>query len=262
MALATLPIMVPFEYEPGYKDIDLGPTMALIRSMPRPDEYNSIIRLDNRYIPRIPWTHELILDSEPLHIRQYCRTMTLAQGRVLYQLWDDGQPWNTTRHCGYIVPRVIVHEARAVSANDRSEDWKGLLPGKRRQCEEAWENVVRAWPGIPVFAARRVVEEMVNMRGGKYSVDEAVKSYAKRYWTSYRVRLEARGVSEWNASSNWKVVKEVEEQVARKLREVLSRWTRPGVALGLDFLEHHELLNAPKQPESSVQSSLQFRRFS
>jgi hypothetical protein len=252
---------VPYEYEPGYKDINLGPTMAFIRSLPPPDEYNSIIRLDNRYIPRIPWTHELILDSEPLHIRQYCRTMTLAQGRVLYQLWDDGQPWNTTRHCGYVVPKSVVHEARAVSVNDWSEDWKGLLPAKRRQCEEAWENVVREWPGIPVFAARRVVEEMVNMRSGTYGVDEAVKSYAKRYWTSYKARLEARGVSERTAS--WKVVKEIEEQVAGKLREVLSRWTRPGVALGLEFLEHHELLDAPKQPESSsVQSSAQFRRFS
>jgi hypothetical protein len=261
MALATFPTTVPYEYEPGYKDINLGPTMAFIRSLPPPDEYNSIIRLDNRYIPRIPWTHELILDSEPLHIRQYCRTMTLAQGRVLYQLWDDGQPWNTTRHCGYVVPKSVVHEARAVSVNDRSEDWKGLLPAKIRQCEEAWENVVRAWPRIPVFAARRVVDEMINGGVGKYGVGEAVKSYAKRYWTSYRARLEARGVSERSAS--WKVVKEIEEQVAGKLREVLSRWTRPGVALGLDFLERHELLDAPKQPESSpVQSSLQFRRFS
>lgn len=63
-------------------------------------------------------------------------------------------------------------------------------------------------------------------------------------------------------TASWKVVKEIEEQVAGKLREVLSRWTRPGVALGLDFLEHHELMEAPKQPEGPVQSSAQFRRFS
>lgn len=154
-----------------------------------------------------------------------------------------------------------MSEARGVSVNDRKEDWKGLLPMKRRQYEQAWERVVRAWPEIPVFAARRVVEELVSMRGGEYSVDVAVKSYARRYWTSYRVRLEARGVSERTAS--WKVLKEIEEQVAGKLREVLGRWTRPGVALGLDFLEHHEMLDTlPKQPESSTQSSVPFRRFS
>ena len=259
MALATLPTTVPYEYEPGYKDINLGPIMAYIRSLPPPDECNSIIRLDNRYIPVIPWGHELILDSEPLHIRQYCRTMTLAQGRILYQLWDDGQPWNTTRHCGYIVPKFIVQEARGISVNDRKEDWKGLHPLKRRQYEEAWDAVVKAWPRIPIFGARRVVEEMMNMRGGKKGVNEAVESYARRYWTSYRAKLEAKGVSEWNAS--WTELKEIEEQVAGKLREVLGKWASSGIPFPPGF---HKLLDPPpKQPESSMQSSsVQFRRFS
>jgi len=63
-------------------------------------------------------------------------------------------------------------------------------------------------------------------------------------------------------ASNWKMVKEVEEQRAWKLREVLGRWSRPGVALGLDFLEHHGLVDKPAEQESSAQSSVQYRRFS
>ena len=59
-------------------------------------------------MPLIPHTHQLILDSsEPLHVLQYCRTMTLAQGRILYQLWDEWELW-PPQHRGYIVPRSVV----------------------------------------------------------------------------------------------------------------------------------------------------------
>ena len=254
------------EFEPGYKDIDLGPTLALIRNMPPRDEYNNLISINHRDCPPISWTHELILDSEPLHVRQYCRTMTLAQGRILYQLWDDYEPWHP-RHCGYIVPNFIATEARMISTKDRREDWKGLHPMKIRRYEDAWDAVVKAWPGIPIFGARRVVEELANMRigGGKYDVeivDKAVVRYARRYWTSYKAKLDSKGVNERNMASNWKVVKEIEEQVAWKLREVLGRWTRPGVKLGLDFLEHFGLVDKPAEQESAVQSSVQYRRFS
>ena len=222
-------------------------------------EYETLVRVNSRKMPIIPYTHELILDSEPLHVRQYCRTMTLAQGRILYQLWDEWEFWNP-QHRGYIVPRCVVAEARRISVHDRKDDWKGLPPMKVRQYEEAWDAVVKAWPGIPIFGARRVVEELVSKKlgSGKYAVDGAVKRYAMRSFTSYQVRLEGKGVSRWDMAAFRKAEEEVEQQVAGKLKEVLGRWTRLGVALPLDFFEHHKLADAPKQPESSVPS----RRFS
>ena len=160
------------------------------------------------------------------------------------------------------MPNSVVTEARMISIRDRRDDWNGLHPMEIRRYEDAWDAVVKAWPGIPIFGARRVVEELAKLRdrGGKYDVDKAVVMYAMRYWTSYKARLDSKGGNERNMASNWKVVKEIEEQVAWKLREVLGRWTRPGVALSVDFLEHHGLVDEPA--ESPVQSSVPSRRFS
>ena len=266
MAMSIIPTMP--EYEPGYKDIDLGPTLAVWRNTPR-DEYSNMNRFELRDHPNIPWTHQLVRDSEPLHVRQHCRTMTLAQGRILYQIYDDYEPWNP-RHCGFIVPSFIVAEAYRISVNDRKDDWKCCDPTQICRYEDTWDAVVEAWPRIPVFGARRVVEELAGSRlgAGKAGVDEAVVRFARRYWTSYKARLDAKGVSEWDTRSNWKVVKEIEEQVAGRLREVLNRWTEPGVGLATNFLEKHGLVDGPvKSPvqstsQDSAQSPVKFRRFS
>ncbi|GAB7322507.1 hypothetical protein MBLNU13_g03437t1 [Cladosporium sp. NU13] len=246
----------------GLKDLGLTEAPIFVEenmAAARELEYDSPIRVNSRNMPLIPYTHELILDTERLHIRQYCRTMTLAQGRILYQLWDEWEIWNP-RHRGYIVPKCIVAEARRISVHDRRDDWKGLHPTKVRRYEEAWDAVVKAWPGIPIFGARRVAEELVSMKlgSGRYNVDMAVKMYAMKYWTSYQVRLEGKGVSRLDMVAYRKAEEEVERHVAGKLKAVLGRWTRIGVALPLDFFEHHKLVDAPKQHESFEPS----RRFS
>ena len=213
------------------------------------NEYGSVVRINPRTQTLLAAaSHELILDSEPLHVRQYCRTMTLAQGRILYQLLDDWEPWHS-RHCGYMVPSYIVAEARKISCRHRDEDWKGLDPLRVRRYEETWDAVAKAWPGIPVFGARRVVERLVRSGRscGKDEVDEAVKRYAMRHWTSYWVRLESRGVADCDTLTYYKTVEEVEEQVAGRLRGVLETWTTPGIALPWDFLERHGLQKATTQ---------------
>ena len=78
------------------------------------------------------------------------------------------------------------------------------------------------------------------------------------YWTSYQVRLEAKGVGRWDLFAYRKAEEEVEKQVADKTKEVLGRWTRIGVALPMEFYEDHKLMDPPKKPESSVA----YRRFS
>jgi hypothetical protein len=229
----------------------------LLAIMAEYPEYGTVMRIDDSTQRLLASTsHELILDTESLHVRQYCRTMTLAQGRILYQLVDGYEPWQP-RHCGFMVPTYILAEARKISCRDRAEDWKGLHPLKVRQYEDAWSAVFKAWPGIPVFGARKVVERMVSLRlgCGKYAVDEAVVRYATRNWTSYWVRLEASGVSRRDTGAYLKATTEVEEQVAGRLKEVLERWTTPDVALPLDFFRHHGL------EQATMQSSVQCRSF-
>lgn len=255
--------MVPMEFMRGLKDTGLteGPIhVEENRAAAMHLEYDILIRVDVRNMPLIPHTHQLILDaSEPLHVLQYCRTMTLAQGRILYQLWDEWELW-PPRHRGYIVPRSVVAQARGLPVRDRREDWRVLPKERVRKYEEAWEAVVKAWPRIPGFGARRVVEELVrmNLGSGKFAVDAAVKRYAMRFWTSYQVRLEAKGVSRWDFDAYRKAEEEVERQVADKTKEVLGRWTKIGMALPLNFYEDHKLVDPPKKPESSVP----YRRFS
>lgn len=211
-------------------------------------EYGTVVRVDNRTLP--PATHELVLNTEPLHILQFCRTMTLAQGRILYEVLDMNERWHP-RSLGYFVPSQLVAEARKISCRDRKEDWKELHPVKLRRYEEAWDAVVKAWPGIPIFGARRVVEHlMVTGFGcGKFDVEEAVVRYAMRNWTSYSVRLEASGVSKRDTLSYRKMEAQVEEQVAARLREVLEKWMRPDLALSQieSFFERHGLLQAAAQ---------------
>lgn len=78
------------------------------------------------------------------------------------------------------------------------------------------------------------------------------------YWTSYQVRLEAKGVSRWDLFAYRRAEEEVEKQVADKTKEVLGRWTKLGVTLPMKFYEDHKLVDPPKKPESSVP----YRRFS
>lgn len=114
-------------------------------------EYGTVIRIDNRTLPLPPATHQLVLHTEPLHIQQFCRTMTLAQGRILYEIWDTTERWHP-RSQGYFVPSHLVAEARKISCRDRREDWKSLHPLKLRRYEEAWDAVVKTWPGIRSLA--------------------------------------------------------------------------------------------------------------
>ena len=96
-------------------------------------------------------------------------------------------------------------------------------------------------------------------RNRRAEVDGAVVRYARREWTSYRARLEARGVRERDdVVDYWKVVREVEGLVAERLREVLERWTRLGVALPLEFFERggNGVVDVPKK-----QSSIPYRKF-
>lgn len=170
--------------------------------------------------------------------------MTLAQGHILYELWDSsGEPWQAPKVAGYIVLARILHEARRVSVRSREEDWKGLPFVQRRRYEEAWEAVVKNWPGIPVFGARKVVERLVRLRAGsgKFEVDGAVVRYAMRNWTGYWVRLEAK---RGDGKRDFEREMEVEQAVAGRLREVLEKWMRPEVSFSCvrEVFEEHGLV--------------------
>ena len=189
------------------------------------NEYGTVLRVSE--FTRAPPTHERISATSPPHIVQYCRTMTLAQGRVLYEVWDQnytqGLVWLTAHVLAYMVPRHIAIEARQLSCRDRNEDWKNLPLLIKGRYEAAWEVVVRDFPGMPIFAARKVVEE--SMRSGmgweKEGLEAVVVGYGLRNWTSYLVRLGER--------SGLSAEREVKGVVAGRLREVLRTWMRAAV---------------------------------
>jgi hypothetical protein len=172
--------------------------------------------------------YTLIPTTEPLHVVQYCRILTLAQGRILYELWNDHQRHWDPRCVGYVVPSHLAEEGRKLSTLPRSEEWKGKASIVVRRYEEAWDAVAGAWPGIPLFGARRVVERLIRLRVqvGRESVDEAVARYALRHWSAYKARLEAKGdegVDDGSIAFR-KVEEKVRNEVAGRVMEVLRGW--------------------------------------
>lgn len=101
--------------------------------------------------------------------------------------------------------------------------------------EEAWQAVVRDWPGLPIYGARRVVERLVRLRLGASRADneEVVGRYALRHWSAYRARLEAKGkdgVDDGSVEFR-RVEEEVRSGVAERVMGVLRGWMRPEVSL-------------------------------
>lgn len=186
-------------------------------------EYATVIRINKSH--PFPPTHTLIPATDPAHTRHFARTATLARGHVLYDVWD-GTPWQT-QHAGYLVPSPIAAEAHRLATTHPKQDWAALDPGLAERYAEAWDTVTGAWPGMPVWGARRVVEVLVGLElgCGREVVEQAVVRFARRCWTGYWARLEGRGkegVLPW-------VEREVCEEVREKLREVLRGWMREDV---------------------------------
>lgn len=176
-------------------------------------EYGTVIRLEGLH--HSPPSHDFVGETEPLHVRQFCRTMTLAQGRVLYDVWERSS-WRE-RRLGYLVPSHLAIEARKISG---SEHWKNLPPLDSSRFECAWEAVVAAWPRMPVFGVGRVVERLVRLGlgGRRLVVEEAVVRYARRNWTSYWLRIGTGSVADEDTEER------TCEAVAERLRQVLRAW--------------------------------------
>ena len=201
-----------------------------------PAEYGTVIRLSPEYPTALRHlrNYTLILTTEPLHVQQYCRTLTLAQGRLLYEVWDDDRYWHP-RCVGYVVPSHLANEGRKVSSLHRSDEWKGLHPVVFTRYEEAWQAVVRDWPGLPVYGARRVVERLMRLRigPGRANVEAAVGRYALRHWSAYRAKLDSKGLQGFDDGSvGWaRVEEEVRRRVAERVMGVLRGWMRSEVSL-------------------------------
>jgi hypothetical protein len=103
-----------------------------------PPDHGTVIRITS-HKPLQNYT--LIRASEPLHVRQYCRTLTPAQGRILYEVWteDEERHWHP-RCVGYVVPSHLTSEGlkEAPVLRRGAEEWKGLPSVVVRRYEEAW----------------------------------------------------------------------------------------------------------------------------
>lgn len=180
--------------------------------------------------------------------------MTLAQGRVLYDVWER-RGWHEKR-LGYLVPSHLTSEARKISGGENSGDWRGLPAVQARRYESAWEAVVRGWPRMPGFGVGRVVERLVRLGlgNGKLAVEEAVVRYARRNWTSYWLRMGAGGFNDGG------VEEQVCEAVAERLRVVLRSWMAVDVSSSYvgGVFERHGVV---EKQDRSVKETLRQVRF-
>lgn len=209
---------------------------------PNDTEYNQVIRVtkDTHLAP----SHVLVLATDPVHITTFCRTMTLAQGRILYEVWDYDNLYHH-RCLGYILP-AEVHDSGPGPQSDRREDWKVYDSVTIRRREDAWAAVHRQFPSIPSFGARRLVETLMRARisaSNGFSVEKAVVDYALEHWTNYKLRLESLG-------GEWYERKRAEERarsaVAERMKKVLESWMAPDVEWERldEFFVRHGLLEA------------------
>lgn len=209
---------------------------------PNDAEYNQVIRVtkDTHLAP----SHVLVLATDPVHITTFCRTMTLAQGRILYEVWDYDNLYHH-RCLGYILP-AEVYASGPGPQSDRREDWRVYDPVTIRRREGAWAAIFRLFPRIPTFGARRLVETLMRARifgSNGFAIEKAVVEYALEHWTSYKLRLESLG-------GEWYERKRAEEKarsvVAQRTKEVLESWMAPDVGWERvdEFFARHELLEA------------------
>lgn len=95
------------------------------------NEYGTVIRVDN--YTQAPPTHEILSASSPSHVLQFCRTMTLAQGRVLYEVWDD----NHTQGLHWLTPHLYRTWSHRTSWPKREICPAGIAGRTGRCCSRA-----------------------------------------------------------------------------------------------------------------------------
>lgn len=193
-----------------------------------------VVRVDHRV--QLPAGLKFISMQEPVAVIQYARDMTLARGRIIYEVFNQER-----RLTGYAVPSHIHLEANqnCRKGNDPRLVWADLPALVRTAHWDAHRKVLDQFSNIDATAARLIAERLIshNTQVTNSNIEKAVVDYVAHMWTSYSFRLE-------QGDSTQAVVKAINP----RMREVLGNWLGPDARaerIG-DLWRRWDLLDDPK----------------
>ncbi|KAK5122955.1 hypothetical protein LTR85_003520 [Meristemomyces frigidus] len=180
--------------------------------------------------------YTFVSEQKPLAARQYCREMTLARGRILYEVWDQ---W-TEQVLGYIVPEKISNEAKAYTPGSALSPWPEEPTPVRSLLQHAYDRVTISFERIPHIAAKSIAEAIHHTLRRrpltKRAIEDSVVEHVRHRWTSYEFRIMNMKQKET----------EVLEMINPRMRDVLQSWLPQyvsGEAL-VELWSKHMLLDA------------------
>ena len=243
-------------------------------SLGLPNEYSSIVRLENDV--KTPPGHTFISSSLSPTVQQLSRDLTLARGRILYEVWDS---WNHTID-GYLVPSSIASIAMQCKDGVRTEAWEGLPSHQQNAIRQIHTTILRHFPRIPAASAIRVAEKAQREKSSvrKSTIEERVVQHARHEWTSYDLKLESshrlnQPPSAWSGIETIQVRRRLyqEHYTAKKaetpasakprMREVLRSWLPEDISsteLAL-FWRKHDLFDAEEGIGGSREQDVLFK---
>ncbi|KAK4504557.1 hypothetical protein PRZ48_005473 [Zasmidium cellare] len=198
-------------------------------------EYHDVIRVDSDTMtPRTGYKF-FAADGNPLSSLLYAREMTLARGRILYEVWDS---WRET-FTGYIVPSLVYSEALAFHDGPTAA-WSRFRPDRRLIYHQTYRLITERFPRIHLMTARAVTEiglfEYDRLRVPPWVfIEPIVVEQVKSGWTSYDFRL----------SELHQTPPEAFKSVKKRMRDVLESWLPAATPWNtlIDFWERHDLLD-------------------
>jgi hypothetical protein len=222
-----------------------------------PSGHAAVVNITTRTV--LPPGYEYLPASSSTAQLVFCRTLTSAQGRILYNLWDAD---DDRLLVGYVIPSHIIAESWKLPKKSAQEDWAKLPYHQRQRLLVVWEMISKLFPRIPVFAARKIAERMVRLRNvaSKVTVEEVVLEYALQEFMPYLTRLESSGVEEGDLLRRYEAESQAKAASRMKLGEVLTSWLPDDSTTDqeLDFCRRHELLT---RKESSMAGIPDFTSF-
>ena len=211
---------------------------------------------DGGYVVRVPRDvqcpadHTFLSSKEPLPIVQYARDMTLARGRILYEVTDAHYVssrgvlfMNQGRHrvIGYVIPRPILFEAIERGRKSGSLDVAYAYMSKQERVTffGIYRRVLEKFPRIDENAVRIIAERLAGhgTQVTNSNIESAVIDHVSYMWTPYLFRIE-QGQSKESAK----------EAIKPRSRDVLTRWISRDVSLKQihDFWRRWDLVDAPR----------------
>lgn len=186
-------------------------------------EYGQVLRI--AHTTEAPAGHCYLSDQADPILVQYCRDATLAQDRLLYDVWN----FYESRHLGYLVPVSVFQTAdKSITYAD---DWAKYPKDKQIKLRDAHCALTRIFPKLPALSAKRLAEMVVYERRSmaKKNIEKMVVDHARHEYTDNDLRLEGGA---YDRKLGRMSIAEAHHVIAPRMREVLKSWLPEDIAGG------------------------------